>query len=82
MNICAKVQSPTEKQIQFAEKIANTFNIDFPVSSYQYNKVAYGKFIKYYFERYKEFIADSIDSVVDEDYLMDICENDVWCEHY
>lgn len=83
MNKCIKKQPPTDKQIQFVDDICRALRIDdFPFTSSQYNKYHYGKFIQAHIEEYKEFVGNAIDSVADEDYLMDICENDVWCEHY
>lgn len=73
--------SPTEKQILLVEKITNTLNINFPISSKQFTKMQYSNFISAYLEEYKNH-RSSLDD--DEEYLnwIGAYENDLWCEHY
>lgn len=47
-------QSPTEKQIAFADAIAKYLNIDFPQSSADFTKSRYSWFISEYAPEYYE----------------------------
>jgi hypothetical protein len=49
--------SPTEKQIAFAEAIANTLGIDFPTCSAEYTKLGYQQFIRYYYAQWVSELA-------------------------
>ena len=60
--------SPTEKQIKFAEEIAYVLGLDFPTCSAEYTKYAYQQFISYYYHQYREVI-DS-DPAYDDDEMM------------
>ena len=60
--------SPTEKQIKFAEEIARAFDLDFPHCSAEYNKYAYQQFISYYYNQYRELMAS--DPTYDDDEMM------------
>ena len=71
---------PTDKQIEFVEKICSILNItDFPNSSKEFTKWHYSQFIKAHLQDYNDYIETNI---TDEDYCYEICINDVWCEHY
>lgn len=56
---------PTEKQIEFADKIAYMLNLDFPTGSPDFNRQAYWKFISDNFYAYQE-ICNSDPSYDDE----------------
>ena len=71
--------APTEKQIRYAEAIANELGLDFPTCSKDFTKYTYSKFISKYKKDYDEIM---INGVHDEEYCYEICENDVWCEYY
>ena len=73
------MQSPTEKQIVLVENMTRILGIDFPISSKEFTKQNYCAWIKANIEDYKDVISATI---CDEDYCYDMCENDVWCEHY
>ena len=45
-------KSPTEKQIAFADAIAEYLNIDFPRSSRDFTRAKYSKFISEYAQEY------------------------------
>lgn len=51
--------SPTEKQIKLAEDIAKVLRIDFPVSSKEFNKRTYYKFIDAYYKDFKEIVDEA-----------------------
>lgn len=76
----AKVKSPTEKQIALAEEIANALDLEFPISSKQFTRSAYSKFIKDNLDEYRWIYEDPIAN--DHEMLLYLCANDVWCEHY
>ncbi len=46
--------SPTEKQIKFAEAIADVLGIDFPQSSKEFTKQVYCEFIKEHHDELKD----------------------------
>ena len=71
--------SPTEKQIAYAEAIANVLGIDFPTSSKDFTKYTYSKFISKYKSAFDEIMTSGVH---DKDYCYEICQNDVWCEYY
>ena len=71
--------APTEKQIRYAEAIANELGIEFPTCSKDFTKSTYSKFISKYKSAFDEKM---ISGILDEDYCMEICQNDVWCEYY
>ena len=50
--------SPTDKQIEFADSIAEVLGIDFPQSSKDFNKFVYYKFIKDHYDDYMQFVDD------------------------
>lgn len=72
---------PTAKQVEFADEIAITLNIDFPNSFKDYNSYRYSKFIAEHINEYNEVMNATY---CDEEYLswIDSYYNDVWCEHY
>lgn len=71
---------PTEKQIEFVEKICKELGIDdFPMSSKEFTKWHYSQFIKAHIDEYK---ANEVDNIHDEEWCYEYCNNDVWCEHY
>ena len=47
-------EAPTEKQIKFAESIANALDLDFPTCSQDYTKAVYQAFIAEYYNAYRE----------------------------
>lgn len=49
---------PTEKQIDYADLIAYTLELDFPTCSADYTKLAYQKFISKHHDAFRE-ICDS-----------------------
>jgi hypothetical protein len=71
--------APTEKQIAYAEAIANELGIEFPTCSKDFTKYTYSKFISKYKKDYDEIMVNGI---LDEDYCMEICQNDIWCDYY
>jgi hypothetical protein len=73
------MKAPSEKQIAYAEYLASIFEVDFPTSSRDFTASAYHAFIEKYNE---ELRSRRIESIADEDYCYDICQNDVWCEEY
>jgi hypothetical protein len=48
------MQSPTEKQIEFVEAIADALGIDFPTSSKEFTKQIYCEFIKEHYDEFKD----------------------------
>ena len=73
------MKAPSEKQIAYAKYLASIFEIDFPASSRDFTANAYRAFIEKYAEELRNI---RIESIADEDYCYDICQNDVWCEEY
>lgn len=71
--------SPTEKQIAYVEAITKELGIEFPTCSKDFTKSTYSKFISKYKGAFDERMTSGI---LDEDYCMEICQNDVWCEYY
>lgn len=47
--------SPTEKQIKFADTIAQDLGIDFPQSSREFTKRIYRAFIKTHYNEWKDW---------------------------
>ena len=47
-------KTPTDKQIAYADAIANTLNIDFPQSSRDFTRAKYRAFISAHVDEYKE----------------------------
>ena len=74
--------SPTEKQIAFVEEITRTLGIEFPTCSKDFTKYTYSKFISAYITKYKETQNEIKNNFYDEEYCMEVCQNDVWCEYY
>ena len=66
--------APTEKQIRYAEAIAKELDLEFPTCSKDFTKYAYSKFISTYKSAFDEKMTSGI---FDEDYCMEICQNDV-----
>ena len=73
------MKSPTKKQISIVEKMTSILNIEFPSSSKEFNKFTYSRWINKHINEYQDIIDATI---YDEEYLYEICENDVWCEYY
>ena len=73
------MKSPTKKQINIVEKMTSILNIEFPSSSKEFNKFTYSRWINKHINEYQDIIDVTI---YDEEYLYEICENDVWCEYY
>ena len=73
------MKSPTKKQINIVEKMTSILNIEFPSSSKEFNKFTYSRWINKHINEYQDIIDATI---YDEEYLYEICENDVWCEYY
>lgn len=73
------MKSPTEKQIEYAEAIAKELEIDFPTCSKDFTRSNYFKFISKYKSAFDERMTSG---VLDEEYCMEVCQNDVWCEYY
>ena len=71
------MKSPSDKQIEFANAIANNLSIDFPQSSCDFNGFTYYQFIK---KHAQEFYLGADENYIDDLYA--ICENDVWGEYY
>lgn len=72
--------APTTKQIRLVDNICRVLNItDFPFSSSQFTKYAYSKFIAAHIEEYNEVVDNTM---VDEDWCYEFCQNEVWTEHY
>ena len=59
--------APTEKQIAFAETIANALGIDFPTCSAEYTKLGYQQFISYYYNQWRECISEDSDYYDDDE---------------
>ena len=55
------MSSPTEKQIRFAEMIADVLNIDFPTSSKEFTKRVYCHFISDNYAAFKSIMDDYAD---------------------
>lgn len=55
---------PTEKQIEFVQAMTDVLGIDFPISSREFTKRTYSKFIK---DHYEQFKANTEWSSWDED---------------
>lgn len=62
-----KTNSPTEKQIILAERMANMLNIEFPVSSKDFNKATYCMFIKDHYDEWKDYMLDDYCDYWDEE---------------
>ena len=50
--------SPTDKQIDFVEVIAEALGIDFPQSSKEFTKQIYCEFIKEHYDEFMQIIYD------------------------
>lgn len=61
------MNSPTKKQIEFADKIAYMLGLDFPSCSSDFNRWAYWKFISDHIREYQIICAEdpSYDSEMD-----------------
>lgn len=71
------MKTPSDKQIEFVDAIANRLEIDFPQSSHDFTARTYYQFIN---EHIQEFYLGADENYMDEFY--DVCGNDVWTEHY
>lgn len=56
---------PTEKQINFAETIAEVLGLDFPTSSKEFNKRTYRKFINAHYDEFKRVMDEC--TITEED---------------
>lgn len=75
-----KTFGPTEKQIGFVEHICKVLNItDFPISSKEFTKYHFSKFIQEHIEEYK---MELLNNDYDLEWCYENCINDAWCEHY
>lgn len=54
------IRSPSEKQIELADKIAGILNIDFPKGSYEFTAYSYWKFINSHMQEYIDCYRQSI----------------------
>ena len=60
-------KSPTEKQIAFVNAIAEYLNIDFPLSSKDFTRVKYSRFISEHIdEYYQQILSDDPSNGDDE----------------
>ena len=50
------MDAPTDKQIDFANAIANALGLDFPTGSPDFNKWVYWTFVSENIERYRELL--------------------------
>lgn len=64
------IRSPSEKQIELADKIADILNIDFPKGSYEFTAYIYWKFINSHMQEYIEVMKNSK--------ISDIYDGDIW----
>lgn len=73
--------TPTLKQIAYANRIAQTLEIDFPTNAKDFTRANYRNFIAQHVIEYRQIINEGH---CDEDFLQwaGLYENDVWCEHY
>ena len=71
--------SPTQKQIELVDNMTSILGLDFPTCSREFNKFTYSIWISSHMEDYLDFLSSTI---YDEDYLSEICLNDIWCEEY
>ena len=56
-----RAMAPTDKQIDFAEEIADVLGIDFPISSKDFTKQTYCEFIKEHYDEYRQVVEDAND---------------------
>lgn len=61
------MHSPTDKQIEFAEAIADMLGIDFPQSSKEFTKQTYYEFIKEHYDNFMQVIDDAEDFNSDDE---------------
>lgn len=54
---------PTEKQIEFADRIAYMFNLDFPTGSPDFNRWSYWQFINQHIDAYLDACTDPEDEM-------------------
>lgn len=73
------MKSPSQAQIDYADNIAKTLNIDFPTCSADFTAYNYWQFINSHIVEYNAIINQNI---YDEDTLYFLCDNDIWCEFY
>ena len=73
------MKSPIEKQIRLVDNMTHILNISFPNSSREFNRYTYSCWIVSHIDDYKDILSNTI---CDEDYIAEICINDVWCEEY
>lgn len=52
------IRSPSEKQILFADKIANTLGIEFPRGDFDFSAYVYWKFIQNHLQEFKNAMDD------------------------
>lgn len=64
------IRSPSEKQIELADKIAGILNIDFPKGSYEFTAYVYWKFINTHMQEYIECYENSK--------IADMCGDDIF----
>lgn len=67
--------SPSKAQQNFADSIANALNIDFPVSSSQFNKYCYWDFINTYINYYRNKMQKDRGNGFDDYYDYDLCSS-------
>lgn len=61
-------KSPTDRQIAFAERIADVLDIDFPAGSPDFTQWTYYQFINAYIDEYKYVCAErAIDEYAEDD---------------
>ena len=68
--------TPTDKQIKFADKIADALKLDFPTGSPDFNKEAYWKFINNHIDEYLDLFSDTFY----DDYDDEMAWYDPWAE--
>lgn len=53
--------TPTEKQIAFIEDIVKVLDIEFPQSSWEFDKKVYAHFIKTHYDEFMDAVGTDID---------------------
>lgn len=65
-----ELKSPSNKQIELANKMACILDLDFPRGDFEFTAYDYWKFINSHMEEYINYFENSNTA--------DICEDDIW----